>query len=202
VGLVTGVPGDRTSPDSRDDRHVSLVWLDSREAIIVRWDGSTLTIDQMESDVPARHRATGHERHHPDVRYGAGFGHPHSTGEARRLGHLARFVDHVASRLAVDDDLILIGPGAVHEQLARRIGELDARHAIHRSVQSESAPPMTRRQLAARVRRAAGHEPRRRTVGAYRWSSEASTPETAPDLPRRVSRKRPSHRALTAEESG
>jgi hypothetical protein len=29
---------------------------------------------------------------------------------------------------------------------------------------------MTRRQLIARHRRAVGEEPRRRTVGAYRWS--------------------------------
>lgn len=152
----------------------TLVWIDAREAIVVRRVDGTSRFDHIQSDVPAHHRSTGHVRHDPGVRHGGG-GPPQTAGDPHRLEHLARFVDAVAARLPPDNDLLLIGPGTVHEQLARQLAEVDARHHVARGIRSEAAPPMSRRQLAARLRRATGDEPRRRTVGAYRWTSPSTT---------------------------
>lgn len=148
---------------------ITLVWIDAREAIIVRGLDGAVRLERIESDVPAHHRATGHVRHDPGVRHGGG-GPPQTAGEPRRLEHLARFLDAVAARLPGDEDLLLLGPGIVREHLARQITETDERHRVARNIVCEAAPPMTRRQLVARFRRAMGEEPRRLTVGAYRWS--------------------------------
>lgn len=170
---------------------VTLVWIDAREAIVVRRVDGASRYDRIESDVPAHHRATGHVRRDPAVRHGGG-GPPQTAGEPHRLEHLARFLDAVAARLPRDEDLLLIGPGPVRDHLKRRLVERDTRHRVVRNIHCEAAPPMTRRQLAAHLRRATGDEPRRQTVGAYRWSSPPSAEPSGKRIPgpRRVCAKR------------
>jgi hypothetical protein len=170
---------------------VTLVWIDAREAILVRRVDGGSRFERIESDVPAHHRATGHVRHDPALRHGGG-GVPQTAGEPHRLEHLARFLDAVAARLPPRDHLLVIGPGSVHERLARQVAEADARHRIVREINSEPAHPLTHAELAARLRRATGEDARRRTVGAYRWSSPPSTQRSGKPLPgpRRVSVKR------------
>lgn len=172
---------------------VTLVWIDAREAIIVHGREGEVRFALIPAGVPAHHRATGHVRHDPDVRHG-GSG-PHAGGESNRLEHLSRFLATVAHRLPDDEDVVLIGPGTVHEHLARLVRQQDGVHRRGRRVVSEHAPRMTRRQLAERVRRAMGDEPRRHSVGAYRWtSSRAADPSRDRAVwPRRVAPK-PSHR--------
>lgn len=153
---------------------VTLVWIDAREAILVRRVEGTSRYERIESDVPAHHRATGHVRHDPGVRHGGG-GPPQAAGEPHRLERLARFLDVVAARLPADENLHLIGPGTVHEHLAQQMAQWDARHRVVRDIRSDAAPAMTRRQLAACLRIDMGEEARRQTVGAYRWSSPPST---------------------------
>lgn len=148
---------------------LTLVWIDSREAILMRWNDGAIEADRMHSDVPAHHRATGHVRHQPLVRHGGG-GRPQTAGEPRRLEHLARFLDAVAKRVPPADRLLLVGPGTVHEHLAGLLRDREADHPIPRDIRCEPASRMTRAQLTARLRDAVGAEPRRRTVGAYRWS--------------------------------
>jgi len=167
--VVTGGLVDPASTDARPDRALTLVWIDAREAIVVRLVESAPVLERIESDVPAHHRATGHVRHHPSVRHGGG-GVPQTAGEPHRLEHLARFLDAVADALPFEDHLLVIGPGTVHEHLAQLVRERDREHRVARAISREAAAPMTRRQLVARLRRAIGDEPRRRTVGAYRWS--------------------------------
>ena len=183
--------GQTVRPESAEAAGVTLVWIDAREAIVVRRIDGASRFDHIQSDVPAHHRSTGHVRHAPGVRHGGG-GPPQTAGEPHRLEHLARFVDAVAARLPRDEDLLVIGPGTVHEHLARQLAEEDARHHVSRDIRSEAAPPLSRRQLAARLRRSAGDEPRRRTVGAYRWTSPSATGLTGKRVsgPRRVSAKR------------
>lgn len=147
----------------------TLVWMDSREALVVRWDGVAARVDRIESEVPAHHRSTGHVRHDPMVRHGGG-GPVQSAGDPHRLEHLARFVDAVAERLPVDGDLFVIGPGTVHEKLARHVHESDAHQKIARQIRCERSARATRRQLIARLREAVGANPQRGTVGAYRWT--------------------------------
>lgn len=175
-----------------DHRPSTLVWIDAREAVIVRMPGDRARIERVESEVPAHHRATGHVRHDPAVRHGGGGG-PQTAGEPHRLEHLKRFVVDIASRLRADDDLLILGPGTVHERLTKHLHETDRRHGRHRDVRCEAAPPLTDRQLIARLSRFAGVEPRRRSVGAHRWSEpSAHRPSGRAALaPRRVLAKAP-----------
>ena len=97
----------------------------------------------------------------------------------RRLEHLGRFLDEVTQRLDAADGLLVIGPGTVRSRLVRRIRESDAHHGRRRTVTCEAAPRLTDRQLVAWVRRATGVDPRRHTVGAYRWSGSLATQRQA-----------------------
>lgn len=191
--LMTGqAAGHRTS---------TLVWIDGREAVIVRTHDDGARIERVDSEVPAHRRATGHVRHDPGIRHGGGYAQ--SAGEPHRLEHLDRFVADIANRLAADDDLLVIGPGTVHERLARHLSEDDQHHANHRDVTCQASPRLTDRQLVALLSRFAGVEPRRRSVGAYRWSEPPGhRPSGEPDhLPRRVVSKPPRERGPRESET-
>lgn len=147
------------------DRPVTLVWIDAREARIVRWVDDAATIERLESDVPSHRKSSGHVRHDPSIRPGGGGGSAATAGEPRRLEHLARFLDAVAERLP-EGDLELIGPGTTHERLATVMRDADARGT--RQITVAASPPRTDRQLIAELRHLAGHEPRRRTLARTR----------------------------------
>jgi hypothetical protein len=186
-------PAHRTDLTMGDEmaRASTLVWIDAREAVIVRWQDDRARLERVESEVPAHHRTTGHVRHDPTVRHGGG-GSPQTADEPHRLEHLERFVREVAHRLAPDDDLLIIGPGTVHERLERHLSESDRHHGRHRDIACEASPPLTDRQLIARLRVFAGAEPPRRTVGACRWSEPpAHRPSGQAQLQRHVVEKRP-----------
>jgi hypothetical protein len=142
---------------------MTLVWIDGREALVVRRSGGATHCERIASDLPVHHRATGHVRHDPLVRHGGGM--KQTAIEQQRQEHLARFLDAVATRLTRDENLLLIGPGTVREHLARQIARLDHGQRAPRDVRCEAAPPMTRRQLVALLRRVSGDEPRRQMVG-------------------------------------
>jgi hypothetical protein len=149
-------------------RSHAIVWIDAREAVIVRWQDAEAHLERVSSEVPAHHRATGHVRHDPAVRLGGG--PPKAAGEQHRLEHLDQFVDAVADRLPDDDDLLILGPGTVYERLGREVRERDQRHGRDRLLTCEAAPPVTDRQLIARLRHLAGSDAPRRTAGACRQS--------------------------------
>lgn len=169
----------------------TLVWIDAREAVIVRWQDDRARLERVESEVPARHRATGHVRHDPNVRHGGGG--PQTAGEPHRLEHLERFLEQIATRLPADDELFILGPGIVREGLERHVREMDKHHKRSRSVSCEASSRLTDRQLIARLRRFAGVVTRRRSVGAYRWTEPLPhRPSGQPRLePRRVVDKPP-----------
>jgi hypothetical protein len=173
-------------------RSRTLVWLDAREAVIVRWQHDRAHLERVDSEVPAHRRSTGHVRHDPMVRHGGGGG-SQTAGEPHRLEHLGQFVEDVASRLAPDDDLLILGPGTVHERLERYVRELDEHLGRHRDISCEASPPLTDRQLVARLRHVAGADPQRRTVGAYRWTEQPPQEGSgqAQARPRRVLQKPP-----------
>lgn len=147
------------------ERPVTLVWIDAREARIVRWVHDAAVVERLESDVPAHRHSSGHVRHDPSIRPGGGGGSAATSGEPRRLEHLARFLETVAARVP-DGDLELIGPGTTHEKLAGVVREADPRGLRH--VDTVASAPRTNRQLVARLRRLVGHEPRRRNTARTR----------------------------------
>jgi hypothetical protein len=146
---------------TRPDVVTNLVWIDARKAAVLTWEEGSATVRWLESDVPGHHHSTGHVRHDP-APGGSGGGPPRSAGESHRLEHLARFIDQVASLVPAAGDVLVIGPGTVHEHLAERLHGLDAGHARVRSVGGAASGPLTERQLVARLRSLAGSPPRRR----------------------------------------
>lgn len=158
--------GSRMITEADGDRASTLVWIDAREAVIVRLQADRGRIERVASEVPGHHRSTGHVRHDPGVRHGGGG--PQSAGEPHRIEHLDRFVADIADRLAADDALLVLGPGTVHERLARQLTAGDRVHGRRREIACETSSPMTDRQLIARLRGHAGVAARRRSVGPYR----------------------------------
>jgi hypothetical protein len=142
-------------------RPATLIWIDAREASIVRWRDAAASVARIESDVPPHHRDSIHPRHHEshpsDVR------EPLEGGESRRLEHLAAFIRVVVSRLPADDDLTILGPGTVREDLIHAIRDDDRLHHRSRQVLAAPADRMTDRQLIARARSIAGDPPPRQT---------------------------------------
>ena len=181
-------------------RSHTVVWLDGREAVIVGRRDNGITIERLESDVPGHHRSTGHVRHDPSIRHGGGGGAPQTSGDPQRNEHLAHFLRIVADRLPVAHDLTILGPGTVREHLEHELREADQRQHRDRVVTTAPAERMTDRQLVARLSREAGVEPRRRTVGAYRWSGRPATARSGrrEASPKRVTEKPP--RARDEEE--
>lgn len=150
----------------------TLVWIDAREAIVGHWHGGALRLERLQSDVPAHHRATGHVRHDPTIRHGGGGSQ--DGGEANRLEHLARFIDAVATHIPPEGELLILGPGTVRDRLGHRIREMERPTAAARPIAVETAGRLTEPQLAARLRRLAGAETRRRAIGTHRWTRTPS----------------------------
>jgi len=129
---------------------VTLAWIDSRQAYIVRWHDGEAHVAHLESDVPAHRTETGFT--------------PQDAIEGHRLEHLARFVAQVAAQLPAGDDLLLIGPGTVREHLANEVAQQDAQHHHQRRVACRAARPLTVPQLVAKLRHEIGDEPPRKPI--------------------------------------
>lgn len=183
----------------------TLVWIDAREAVIARWQGGEAHLERLHSDVPSHHRSTGHVHYDPTVGHGGVA--PKDAGERKRLEHLTRFVELVATKVPPDDELIILGPGTVRDRLAHRVRETDRHASRTRSVTCLAAARLTDRQLVARLRHAAGADRRRWTAGAYRRPETASRHPSGSlrPTPRRVGPRPPieiDEKDLIEEEPG
>jgi hypothetical protein len=150
-------------------RPVTLAWLDAEEAILLRWPGSggppaDPVAERFSSDVPSRHRATGHVSHDP--RRPGGGGIPDDRLERRREQLLGAFLHGVAARIPPEDRVVLLGPGSAHERLAEELRAADSRARRARPIESRPAGRMTERQLQAWLRLSAGVAPERRHASA------------------------------------
>jgi hypothetical protein len=163
--LVSAATATEPRPVGRGDSSLraALVWIDAREAVVVRWTGEEAAIERVASDVPAHARATRHIRYDPLTRHGGP--DRQAAGERRRIEHLDRFVDAVAGRLARDDYLVIVGRGVVHERLEARIRERDGQAHRSRTINVRRADRPTERQLVAELREHIGAGPRRQRVG-------------------------------------
>lgn len=151
----------RTSPDQI--RPHALVWVDSQEAIVVRWQDDQARIERITAEIPEHHDSPGHLRHDPAVRHGGG--RSQETEEARRREYTARFLKEVTNGLPTDADLTVLGPGTTHEHLTKVVRASDTEHHRVRQVTSQRSSRKTDRQLVALLREIEGEVPPRRTVG-------------------------------------
>ncbi len=102
----------------------------------------------------------------PMIRHGGGG--PQTADEPHRLEHLRRFVATVATRVASGGDLLILGPGTVRRLLIREIAEQDLPAEGPRDLACQASPPLTDRQLVARLRTFAGANVRRRGGVSHR----------------------------------
>jgi hypothetical protein len=141
-------------------RPVTLVWLDTDEAILLRSGGPAAAGGEPEarrirSEVPPHRRATGQAHHDSRVRSGGG-ADPDDLADRRRERLLAAYLRSVAALVPPGDRVVVLGPGPVHGRLAAELRADDARHRRDRPVEDSAAPPLTDRQLRARLRELAG----------------------------------------------
>ncbi len=139
------------------DGATTLVWIDSEEAIIVRWEDRA-TVERVRSDAPGRCRSGGHVRIDPTDRHGGGTA---DAAERARREQLRQFVDEVATRVPASDDVLVVGPGVLRGRLERTLREGDRHKARQRVVHSAAAERLTEQELVAHVRALAGDAPPR-----------------------------------------
>jgi hypothetical protein len=160
---MTQVRAAARTASRAEEPHATLVWIDSREAFVVHWPEGARSVEHLESDVPKHHKSTGMGQHDPGrSRYGRVL--PQPPVEGRRLEHLARFVDEVARRVPADEDVVVLGPGTVREQLWRELSAADKRAHRARRLATRPSPPLTVPQLVATLRSEVGAEPKRKKI--------------------------------------
>jgi hypothetical protein len=144
-------------------RPATLVWIDAREAIVLRWkNGPRLT--RHELDTPPHEKSVGHIRLVPG-RHGGG--KSQKALETHRLEHLRQGISEVAATLPDDEDIVIIGPGTVRERLAAEVHGADEKRPPRvltrepRHVRTEPARRLTEAQLVERLRELVGEPPPR-----------------------------------------
>jgi len=148
---------------SVQDRPHALVWIDSHEAIVVRWADDQARIERIVSEIPPPHVTNAHVRHDPTIRHGGG-GAPEAEA-SRRAAYLDRFLKAVAAGLPDDADLTVLGPGTTHQRLATVVQGSDTTHHRERWVETRTSSRKTDRQLVAILREIEGDEAPRRIAG-------------------------------------
>lgn len=153
---------------ARSSRHLPAVvaWLDAEETVLVGWDGEAHLI-RIGSDVPSRHKSSGHLRR-DHTRFGGG-GPALDRVERDRDGHLRVYLGQVAQ--AIDEavtpggDVEILGPGELPGALAETVRALDVGRPVRRSVDARPSKRLTDPQLIARIRERMGDAPARVTKG-------------------------------------
>jgi hypothetical protein len=143
----------------------TLVWIDAREAIVLRWKNGPKVV-RHELETPPHEKSVGHVRHDPGVRQGGGL--PQAKLETHRLEHLRQGIAKVAATLPDDEDILVIGPGTVRERLVAEVHEADEKRPPRgpagrgpRQVRTKPARRLTEAQLVERLRELVGEPPPR-----------------------------------------
>jgi hypothetical protein len=140
----------------------TLVWIDSEEAIIVRW-ADRATVERVRSHVRSHGYFEGRGPVAVSGRHGDG---GTDAAEQARKDDLRLFVEDVAARVPVADDVTVVGPGVLRGRLERTLRAEDRRHGRRRLIHSSAADRLTEQELVTRVRTLAGDAPPRFGVTA------------------------------------
>lgn len=135
-------------------RSAVVVWIDAEGATLCRWAGAPRIV-RMASDIPSRHDSTGNVRHDPRVRSGGG-GAAQDRITRHRDGHVRDFVAAVAGAIAPDEEVEVVGPAGLRDELARLLRSEDVRRGNRRVVVTSPGFRLTEPQLIARVRERLG----------------------------------------------
>lgn len=122
------------------------VWIDRRQAIVVKITGSEETCVHVESHVESQERRAADRTDGP---YEPMQVPADTTRNRKESGELAKFYDEVISHLGHADAIYICGPGETRTQLNHRMSE---HHGLTNKVQVEPADRMTEPQLIAKIR--------------------------------------------------
>ncbi len=140
------------------DGATTLVWIDSEEAIIVRW-ADRATVERVRSDLHAHPGGHGNGHGHgPQGLAGRHDAGQRDVAQRARQGDLRLFVDDVAARVPGSDAVTVVGPGVLRARLERMLRADDRRHGRHRLIHSAAADRLSEQELVARVRELAGEQ--------------------------------------------
>lgn len=132
------------------------IWLDHREAIIVKLKDDSYTVDRIESEVESRHRSTGGTRgqrpfNHRSVNSAA-------RSDRRRHNEWQHHYQHILSRMPKSGSVLLLGPGPAKTEFLGYLNELGVNGI--KIVGVEGTRRLTLGQLVARIKTTFGVETR------------------------------------------
>lgn len=127
------------------DRNIG-VWVDHREAIIVRMSDTSEELIRLTSDAQSQLRRASDR---PDGNFEAQQVPADDTRNRKFMADLNTFYDEVISHLTSADSLYICGPGEARTELKKR---MESKHAVACEVQLEPADKMTEAQVVANIR--------------------------------------------------
>jgi hypothetical protein len=136
-------------------RGTTLVWIDTDEAIIVRW-ADRATVERVLAEDGRGIAPTGGTAVLPRQAGASPTGAREAS--ARRDG-LRSFLARVAMHVPDQDDVHVVGPGNLRSRLERCLREQDRAHGRRRMLHTAAADRLSEWELVTRVRDLAGDRP-------------------------------------------
>ena len=123
------------------------VWVDHREAIVVKLSDSGEEIVHVQSGAESQLRRSSD---HTTGSFEPKRVPADDTRERKFMAELNTFYDEVISHLSHAEAILIIGPGQAKKELQNR---MDAKHSVAGNVVVEAADSMTEAQVVAKVRK-------------------------------------------------
>ena len=123
------------------------VWVDHREAIVVKLSDSGEEIVHVQSGAESQLRRSSD---HTTGSFEPKLVPADDTRERKFMAELNTFYDEVIPHLSQAGAILIIGPGQAKKELQNR---MDAKHSVAGNVVVEAADSMTEAQVVAKVRK-------------------------------------------------
>lgn len=138
-------------PATQEKSYKVGVWIDHREAIIVRLRSGDeeAMVERVRSGVPGKVRLSGGSR--TSTPYGPQDASDESSAQRKRKQDLSKYCQRVIEQLEEADELYIFGPAQARSELADEIARVDV-DLGSRIRRVEPAGKMTENQIAARTR--------------------------------------------------
>lgn len=123
------------------------VWIDRRQAIVVKLSGSEEECIHVQSNVESQERRAADRTDGP---YEPLLVPADSSRDRKETAELSKFYDDVISHFGHAEAVYIIGPGETRTHLKSRLSEM---HGMTSNVQVEPADHMTEPQVVAKIRK-------------------------------------------------